>query len=103
LIQFQVEFLSAKEPYVKTSKFSEVQIVAILNEVAAGAKVGETCRKHGISEACYYQWKSKYGGMGVSQLAQLRELQAENARLKKMYAELALVHTAFQDAVAKKL
>ena len=61
------------------------------------------CRKYRISDACYYQWKSKYAGMEVSQLAQMRELQAENAKLKKMYAELALVHHAFQDAVAKKL
>jgi putative transposase len=88
---------------VKKSKFSESQIVGVLKEVEAGAKVADTCRKHGISDACYYQWKSRYGGMEVSQLAQLRELQVENAKLKKMYAELALVHHAFQDAVAKKL
>jgi putative transposase len=88
---------------VKKSKFSESQIVGILKEVEAGAKVGDTCRKHGISDACYYQWKSKYAGMEVPQLAKMRELQAENAKLKKLYAELALVHHAFQDAVAKKL
>ncbi len=88
---------------MKKSKFSESQIVGILKEVEAGAKVGDTCRKHGISDACYYQWKSKYAGMEVPQLAKMRELQAENAKLKKMYAELALVHHAFQDAVAKKL
>ena len=88
---------------MKKSKFSESQIVGILKEVEAGAKVGDTCRKYRISDACYYQWKSKYAGMEVSQLAQMRELQAENAKLKKMYAELALVHHAFQDAVAKKL
>jgi putative transposase len=88
---------------VKKSKFSETQIVSILREVEAGAKVAETCRKYGISDACYYQWKSKYAGMDVPQLAKMRELEKENARLKKMYAELALVHNAFQDAVAKKL
>lgn len=88
---------------MKKSKFSETQIVSILREVEAGAKVGETCRKYGISDACYYQWKSKYAGMEVPQLAKMRELEQENARLKKMYAELALVHNAFQDAVAKKL
>jgi putative transposase len=88
---------------VKKSKFIETQIVSILREVEAGAKVGETCRKYGISDACYYQWKSKYAGMDVPQLAKMRELEQENARLKKMYAELALVHNAFQDAVAKKL
>jgi putative transposase len=88
---------------VKKSKFSETQIVSILREVEAGAKVAETCRKYGISDACYYQWKSKYAGMDVPQLAKMRELEKQNARLKKMYAELALVHNAFQDAVAKKL
>lgn len=88
---------------MKKSKFSESQIVGILKEVEVGAKVAETCRKYGISEACYYLWKNKYAGMDVPQLAQLRELQSENAKLKKMYAELALVHHAFQDAVAKKL
>ncbi len=88
---------------MKKSKFSETQIVSILREVESGAKVGETCRKYGISDACYYQWKSKYAGMDVPQLSKMRELEQENARLKKMYAELALVHNAFQDAVAKKL
>lgn len=79
------------ELYVKKSKFSEEQIVRILKEVEAGAKVAETCRKHGISDPTYYAWKAKYAGMDVSQLRQLKELQAENAKLKKMYAELALV------------
>ncbi len=88
---------------MKKSKFSETQIVSILSEVEAGAKVAETCRKYGISDACYYQWKSKYAGMDVPQLAKMRELEKENARLKKMYAELALIHNAFHDAVAKKL
>jgi len=58
---------------VKKSKFSESQIVGVLKEVEAGAKVGETCRKHGISELCYYQWKSKYAGLEVSQLGQLSD------------------------------
>lgn len=88
---------------MKKSKYSEQQIITLLKEVELGAKVGETCRKYGISEATYYKWKSAYGGLDVSQLKQLRELQAENSRLKKMYAELALVHNALQDVVAKKL
>ena len=70
---------------------------------ARGAKVNETCRKYGISDATYYKWKSAYGGMDASQLRQLKELQAENAKLKKMYAELALMHNALQDVVAKEL
>lgn len=88
---------------MKKSKYSEQQIITLLKEVELGAKVGETCRKYGISEPTYYKWKSAYGGMDVSQLKQLRELQVENSRLKKMYAELALVHNALQDIVAKKL
>jgi putative transposase len=89
--------------YMKKSKFSESQIVGILKEVELGAKVGETCRKHGISDATFYKWKSQYSGMTVSHLAQLRELQAENARLKRMYADLALMHHALKDVVDRKL
>lgn len=81
---------------MKKSRFSESQIVAILKEVELGAKVGETCRKHGISEPTYYKWKNQYSGMTVPHLAQLRELQEENARLKRMYADLALMHSALK-------
>ena len=88
---------------MKKSKFSESQIVGILKEVELGAKVGETCRKHGISEPTYYKWKSQFSGMTVSHLAQLRELQAENAKLKRMYAERALMHHALKDVVDRKL
>lgn len=88
---------------MKKSKFSESQIVGILKEVELGAKVGETCRKHGISEPTYYKWKSQFGGMTVSHLARLRELQAENAKLKRMYADLALMHHALKDVVDRKL
>ena len=88
---------------MKKSKYSEQQIITLLKEVELGAKVSETCRKYGISDATYYKWKSAYGGMDASQLKQLKELQSENAKLKRMYAELALVHNALQDVVAKKL
>lgn len=88
---------------MKKSKYSEQQIISLLKEVELGAKVADVCRIYGISEATYYKWKAAYGGMDVSQLGQLRVLQAENAKLKKMYAELALVHDALQDVVAKKL
>lgn len=88
---------------MKKSKYSEQQIITLLKEVELGARVGEACRKCGISEATYYKWESAHGGMDISQLKQLRELQVENSRLKKMYAELALVHNALQDVVTKKL
>jgi putative transposase len=88
---------------VKKSRFSESQIVAILKEVELGAKVGETCRKHGVSEPTYYKWESQYSGMTVPHLSQLRELQDENARLKRMYADSALMHSALKDVVDRKL
>ena len=87
---------------MKKSRFSESQIVAILKEVDLGAKVVETCRKHGISDPTYYKWKSQYAGMSVSHLAQMRELQDENAKLKRMYADLALMHNALKDVVERK-
>lgn len=77
---------------MKKSKYSEQQIIALLKEVELGAKITETCRKYGIRDATYHKWKSAYGGMDASQLKQLKELQTENAKLKRMYAELALMH-----------
>lgn len=88
---------------MKKSRFSEAQVVSILKEVEMGAKVGDTCRKHGVSDATYYKWKSQFSGMTVSHLAQLRQLQDENAKLKRMYADLALMHHALKDIVDRKL
>jgi putative transposase len=88
---------------VKKSRFSEEKIIAVLKQAEAGVKVAELVRKHGISEATFYDWKAKYGGLDVSQLRKLKELEVENARLKKMFAELSLAHHALQDAVEKKL
>ena len=88
---------------MRKSRFSETQIIAILKEAGAGMKIGELCRKHGISDATYYKWKSKYGGMEASDLKRVRELEAENAKLKRMYADLALENTAMKDLIAKKL
>jgi putative transposase len=88
---------------MKKSRFSEEKIIAILKELEAGVKAPELARKHGVSEATLYNWRARYGGMEVSQLRRLKELEAKNARLKRMYAELSLTHHALQDAVEKKL
>jgi putative transposase len=85
------------------SRFSETKIVSTINRNEGGEKVKDLCRELGISEATFYTWKSKYGGLNVSELKRIKELEQENARLKKMYAELSLVHDAFKDAVEKKL
>lgn len=86
---------------MKKSRFSEERIIAILKQLDAGAKAMELARKHGVSDATIYNWKARYGGMDVSQLRRLKELEAENARLKRMYADLSLTHHALQDAVEK--
>lgn len=88
---------------MRKSRFTEKQIIGVLNQVESGGKVQDVCREHGISPATYYKWKSRYGGMSVSELARVKELESENARLKKMYAELSLVHAALKDAVEKEL
>jgi len=88
---------------MKQNRFTESQIVGILKQQEAGAKVMDICREHGISDATFYNWKAKYGGMAPSQLKRLKELEEENARLKRMYADLSLVLHALKDAVEKKL
>lgn len=88
---------------MKKSKYSDSQIVSILKEAEAGRPVKEICRKHGISSACYYNWKSKFGGLSVSELKRARELEAENAKLKCMYADLALENHALKDLIEKEL
>ena len=87
---------------MKKSNYTEEQIIGILKEVEAGAMVAETCRKHGIAEATYYKWKTQYAGLEVSQLRRMKELEAENAKLKRMFAELSLEHHALQDVMSKK-
>jgi len=88
---------------MKKSRYSETQIIAILKKQEAGMKTADLCREHGISQATFYNWKSKYGGMEASDIKRLRELEAENARLKKMYAELSLDHQILKDVIEKKL
>jgi len=88
---------------MRKSRFTETQIVSILKEADVGMKVAEICRKHGISDATYYKWKSKYGGLEASDLKRIKELESENSRLKRMYADLALENTAMKDLIEKKL
>jgi len=87
---------------MRKSKFSESQMVAILKEGESGLPVAEVCRKHGISAPTYYLWKSKYAGATVADLTRMRELEAENAKLKRMYADLALENAAIKDVLTKK-
>ena len=88
---------------MKNSRFTESQIVSVLKEVDAGAKVKEICRRHGISDATYYNWKSKYGGMQASDLKRLKETEAELSKLKRMYADLSMENDALRDLIEKKL
>ena len=88
---------------MKKSRFTESQIVAILKEADGGLKVAEVCRKHGISQPTYYNWKSKYGGLSVAELKRIKELEAEHSKLKRMYADLAMENHALKELIEKKL
>ena len=88
---------------MKKSLFTEHQILQILKQAEAGMKTVEICRQYGISETTFYNWKAKYGGMDSSNIKRLRELEAENQRLKRMYAELSLDHQILKEIVEKKL
>ena len=88
---------------MKKSRFTENQIVSILKEADAGAKVKEIYRRHGISDATFYNWKSRYGGMQASDLKRLKETEAELSKLKRMYADLSMKNDALKDLIEKKL
>jgi putative transposase len=88
---------------MRKSKFSEQQIITILKAVEAGQTVRDVCRQHEISDATYYKWKTKYGGMEAADIWRLRELEEENHRLKHMYAELSLEHRILKEVLEKKL
>ncbi len=87
---------------MKKSRYSEAQIVSILKEAESGVPVPELCRTHGMSSAAFYQWSSKYGGMDASLISEMKQLQAENARLKRMYADVSMQNELIKDALAKK-
>lgn len=87
---------------MKKTQFSEEQIISILKLVETGQKVGDVCRTHGISDATFYRWKSKYSGMDASQLRRLQHLEDENRRLKQIVADLTLDNTALKDVITKK-
>jgi putative transposase len=87
---------------MKKCRFSEAQITNILKEAQGGVPIAELCRTHGISNATFYSWRSKYGGMDASMIAELKSLQEENRRLKKMYAEVQLQREILQEAMRKK-
>ena len=87
---------------MKKTKHSEAQIVKMLQEYESGRKVEDICREHGVHKATFYSWKKKYSGMDASQLSELKSVKEENARLKKMYAELAMDNMVLKDVLSKK-
>lgn len=87
---------------MKKSRYTDSQIIAILKQAEGGTPVAELCREHGMSSASFYKWRAKYGGMDASLMARMRELEAENTRLKKMYADVQLQNDVIKEAMAKK-
>ena len=88
---------------MRKSKFNETQIVGILKDAESGVPVADLIRKYGVSKATFFKWRSKYGGASVSDVRRLRELESENAKLKRMYADLALENAAIKDVLNRKL
>ena len=88
---------------MRKSRVTESQIVEILKEGEGGVPVADLIRKHGISRPTYFNWRAKYGGVGTSELRRIKDLEAENAKLKRMYADLALENTAIKDVLNRKL
>ena len=87
---------------MKKSRFTDSQVMAILKQAESGVPVPQLCREHGISSATFYKWRSKYGGMDTSMMTRMKELESENARLKKMYAEERLKAEILKEAIEKK-
>ena len=87
---------------MKTSRYTEPQILAILRQADGGVPVAELCREHGMSNASFYKWRAKYGGMDASMIAQMKTIEDENRRLKKMFAELSMQNELLKEALGKK-
>ncbi len=87
---------------MKKSRYTDSQIISILKQAEAGTPVPELCREHGMSNASFYKWRAKYGGMDASLMARMKELEAENNRLKKMYADVQLQNDVIKEAMGKK-
>jgi Transposase. len=86
---------------MKKSRFTDSQILAILKPAESGVSIPELCRQHGMSSAAFYKWRSKYGGLDASMMARMKELEQENGRLKRMYADVQLRHDVLQEAAKK--
>ena len=87
---------------MKTGRFSDAQIMGILKQAESGVPISELCREHGMSNASFYKWRAKYGGMDVSMMSQLKVMEAENRRLKRMYAEMSMQNDFLKEALGKK-
>lgn len=87
---------------MKKSRYSDSQIISILKQAEAGTKVSDLCREHGMSDASFYKWRAKYGGMDASLMTRMKELEAENSRLKKMYADVQIQNDVIKEAMEKK-
>ena len=87
---------------MKTSRYTEAQIIAILRQAEGGVPVSELCREHGMSDASFYKWRAKYGGMDASMVSQMKAMEEENRRLKRMYADLSMQNDLLKEALGKK-
>ncbi len=87
---------------MKTSRYTEAQIIAILRQAEGGVPVSELCREHGMSDASFYKWRAKYGGMDASMVGQMKAMEEENRRLKRMYADLSMQNDLLKEALGKK-